>query len=286
MEELRSSLASAGAILAAMALVAAVEAAIPLHARGRSGRAHLGPNLALTFVTFATSALLDAALVAALIRLEDRGFGLLRLAAPGAVAEVVLVVLALDLSFYLAHVSMHRIPAFWRFHRVHHCDPTVDVTTALRQHPGEGAIRQAFLAAFACALGASPGAFAVYRVALALCALLEHANLRLPTRLDAALSLVFTWPSLHKVHHSRDPRLTDTNYGNVVSWWDRLFATFTPARRGAEVAYGLDGFDDPALQTTAGLLALPFLARPAGRALATTSMCNRQDRERASARRT
>jgi sterol desaturase/sphingolipid hydroxylase (fatty acid hydroxylase superfamily) len=285
-EELRSSLVSAGAILAAMALVAGIETAIPLRARRRSGRAHLGPNLALTFVTFATNALLNAALVAALVSLEARGFGLLRLAAPGAFAEVALVVLALDFSFYLAHVSMHRIPAFWRIHRVHHSDPTVDVTTALRQHPGEGAIRQAFLAAFACALGASPGAFAVYRVALALCALLEHANLRLPPRLDAALSLVFTWPGLHKVHHSRDPRLTDTNYGNIVSWWDRLFATFTPARCGADVAYGLDGFDDPAIQTTAGLLALPFLGRPAGRARVTTSMCNRRSRGRVSAGRT
>jgi sterol desaturase/sphingolipid hydroxylase (fatty acid hydroxylase superfamily) len=263
MEALRSSLASAGAILAAMALVAAVEAAIPLRARGRWNRAHLGPNLALTGLTFATSALLNAALVMALVGLETRGLGLLNRISLGAAADVALVVLALDLSFYLAHVAMHRIPAFWRFHRVHHCDPAVDVTTALRQHPGEGAIRHAFLAVFACALGASPGAFAVYRVAVALCALLEHANLRLPTRLDAALSLVFTWPGLHKVHHARDPRLTDTNYGNLVSWWDRLFATFTPARCGADVAYGLDGFDDAAVQTTAGLLALPFRAAQA-----------------------
>ena len=40
--------------------------------------------------------------------------------------------------------------------------------------------------------------------------------------------------------------------------FDRLFGTFTPSRRGPGVAYGLEGFDDPALQTTLGLLALPF----------------------------
>jgi sterol desaturase/sphingolipid hydroxylase (fatty acid hydroxylase superfamily) len=102
----------------------------------------------------------------------------------------------------------------------------------------------------------------VYRLASALSGLLEHANLRVPSRLDAALSLVFTWPGMHKLHHARDARYTDTNYGNLVSWWDRLFATFTPVRHASEVVYGLDGLDDPATQSTGGLLALPW-ARPA-----------------------
>ena len=67
---------------------------------------------------------------------------------------------------------------------------------------------------------------------------------------------------MHKLHHSRDARYTDTNYGNLFSCWDRLFATFTPVRHASEVVYGLDGLDDPATQTTGGLLALPW-ARPA-----------------------
>ncbi len=253
-----SSTATVGIILAAMALVALVEAAIPLHARGRWNRAHLGPNLALTFLTFATNVLFSGVLVMALVRLETDGFGLLRLLALGPWASAVVAVLALDFSFYVAHVAMHKIPAFWRFHSVHHSDPAVDVTTTIRQHPGEGVIRYAFLAAAAYAMGASPGVFAVYRLGVALSALLEHANLRVPPGIDRVLSLVFTWPGMHKVHHSRDPRYTDTNYGNLVSWWDRLFRTFTPARHGTNVAYGLDGLDDPATQTTAGLLALPF----------------------------
>jgi len=164
----------------------------------------------------------------------------------------------LDFSFYVAHVSMHRIPALWRFHRVHHSDPVVDVTTTIRQHPGEGVIRYAYMAAFACALGASPGAFAVYRSWSALNGLLEHANVRVPPWLDSVLSLVTTWPNMHKVHHSRTATETNTNYGNIFSLFDRLFSTFTPSKRGVNVSYGLDGFDDPAAQTTAGLLAMPF----------------------------
>lgn len=274
MEELRATLSSIVVILAAMAALAGLETAIPLRARGAWSRAHLAPNLALTFLTFATNALMSAALVVALAAAEARGLGLLNALALPAWASTLAVVLVLDFAFYVTHVAMHKLPSFWRFHRVHHSDPAVDVTTTIRQHPGEGLIRYAFLAAFALPLGASPAAFAVYRIAVALSGLLEHANLRTPRWLDGPLSLVFTWPTVHKVHHSRDAGFTDRNYGNVVSWWDRLFGTFTPARAGRDVHYGLDGLDDPATQTTAGLLALPFrpaepdrLAGDAGRAI-------------------
>jgi sterol desaturase/sphingolipid hydroxylase (fatty acid hydroxylase superfamily) len=258
MEELRATLSSIGVILAAMAALAGLEAAIPLRKRAAWSRAHLVPNLALTFLTFATNGLMSAALVVALAAAEARGFGLLHAAALPGWASTLAVVLVLDFAFYVTHVAMHELPSFWRFHRVHHSDPAVDVTTTIRQHPGESVIRYAFLAAFALPLGASPAAFAVYRICVALSGLLEHANLRTPLWLDGPLSLVFTWPTVHKVHHSRDAGFTDRNYGNVVSWWDRLFGTFTPAREGREVAYGLDGFDDATTQTTAGLLALPF----------------------------
>jgi sterol desaturase/sphingolipid hydroxylase (fatty acid hydroxylase superfamily) len=256
--QLQSGAAMIGVLLAGMAIVALIETAVPLHARGRWSGAHLGPNLALTIITFATNIVFNAALVMTLVWLEARGLGLLHLFALPPLLTVAIVVLVLDFSFYVAHVAMHRIPAFWRYHRVHHCDPTVDVTTTVRQHPVEGVIRYAFLGAFAFALGGSPGSFAIYRGWSALNALLEHANIQAPRWLDRLLSLVTTWPHLHKIHHSRNPLETDTNYGNIFSLFDRLFSTFTPYERGVNVDYGLDGFDDAATQTTTGLLALPF----------------------------
>jgi len=241
-----------------MAVVAAIETAIPLHARGRWNRVHLGPNLALTFTTFATNAVLNAALVMMLGWLQSRRIGLLHLFALRPWATVGIVVLVLDFAFYVAHVSMHKIPIFWRFHSVHHSDPAVDVTTTIRQHPGESLIRYAFMTAFGAVLGAPPGAFAVYRAWSALNGLLEHANLRAPLWLDGILSWVTTWPHMHKVHHSRDAAETDTNYGNIFSFFDRLWGTFTSSARGANVSFGLEGFDAQTLQTTAGLLAMPF----------------------------
>jgi sterol desaturase/sphingolipid hydroxylase (fatty acid hydroxylase superfamily) len=149
---------------------------------------------------------------------------------------------------------------------VHHSDPALDVTTTIRQHPAEGVIRYVAMAAFALPLGVGPGAFAFYRVASALSGLLEHANLRVSPRLADWLALVVTWPTMHRVHHARDARYTDTNYGNLVSWWDRALGTFTPARLGAAIAVGLEGYDDPPIQTTRGLLALPFRSADAATA--------------------
>jgi sterol desaturase/sphingolipid hydroxylase (fatty acid hydroxylase superfamily) len=261
-----SSLSTIGVLLAAMVLLSLVEALIPLHARGPEGRAHLGPNLALTLITFATNLVFNVPLVLGLAWLQAHGLGLFNALSAPAAAAVLGSVIVLDFAWYVTHVSLHRAPALWRFHSVHHSDPAVDVTTTIRQHPGESLIRYLFLAGFAFAVGAPPAGFALYRIWSALHGQTEHANLRLPQWLDTAISALFASPNMHKVHHSRDRRLHDRNYGNIFSVWDRLFGTFIPAREGRDIRYGLDGFEAAERQSTAGLLALPF--QQAGRVAA------------------
>jgi sterol desaturase/sphingolipid hydroxylase (fatty acid hydroxylase superfamily) len=256
--ELLSSASAVTAVLAAMAAVGLVEVAIPLHRAGARRRAHLASNAALTAIALATNIVLNAALVLVLVWLGRRGLGALNAVALPFAAEVVVVLVALDLATWLAHWGMHRVPSFWRFHRVHHSDPFVDVTTTIRQHPAESMLRFTAIAVGAVVLGASPTALMIYRVASVAVALLEHANIRLPTRMEAVLSRIVTTPDMHKVHHSRDPAETNTNYGNLFSLFDRLLDTFTPVHRGRDVSYGLDGLDDR--QTTRALLSLPFAA--------------------------
>jgi sterol desaturase/sphingolipid hydroxylase (fatty acid hydroxylase superfamily) len=256
-----ATLPTLGAILGVMGVLAIAETIIPLHARGRWHRAHLRPNLTLTLLTFASNVFLNAALVVLLLWLEARGFGLLRWLALGPIAAAIAGVMALDFAWYVLHRSMHRVPALWKIHRVHHSDPVVDVTTSIRQHPAESLLRYATLALTVAVLGVGLAAFTVYRVWSALNGLAEHTNVRLPARLDRTLALVTVSPDMHKVHHSRDARETDTNYGNILSIFDHALGTYTPAERGRTVTCGLDGFDAPADQTTAGLLTMPFRDR-------------------------
>jgi sterol desaturase/sphingolipid hydroxylase (fatty acid hydroxylase superfamily) len=249
-------------VLAGMAAVALLESLIPLHPRGHWNRAHLKPNLALTFVTLGTNVFLNAALLGLVFWLESNHLGLLRWLSVPSLPAALIAILVLDLAFYAAHFSWHKIPSLWRIHVVHHSDPVMDVTTTIRQHPLEGLLRFAPMAMVVLALGPSPAAFAVYRVASALNALLEHANIGAPRALDRVLALVTTWPHMHKIHHSRVPAQTDSNYGNLFSFWDRLFGTYTPSWEGTKVSYGVEGYEDPAIQTTKGLLGIPFRNAP------------------------
>ncbi len=261
METLTSGIQTIGFALAAMAVVMAIETLAPLHSRGPAGRRHLRPNLTLAAITLAANLAFNVALLWALDRAAQGGFGLLPTLSLPPLLEIVLVVLALDLSFYATHVLMHHVPGLWRFHRVHHSDAALDVTTTLRQHPVEGVVRYVALAAVALPLGATPIAFGAYRTISVLAGLLSHANVRAPLGIARALSWVVPWPHVHKVHHSRDPRFTDTNYGNVVTWWDRLFGTFTPSDHGVTVRFGLDDFEEATTRSAVALLRSPWKAR-------------------------
>jgi sterol desaturase/sphingolipid hydroxylase (fatty acid hydroxylase superfamily) len=187
------------------------------------------------------------------------GGGALR--APWSASPVLVIaatVIVLDFATYLGHRIMHHVPALWRAHRVHHADPLVDVTTTLRQHPIESLVRVVFLLVPVMALGLPAYAVAVYRALSALHALFEHTNVKLWPPLDRALSFLICTPNMHKLHHSREARETDTNYGNIFSVFDRLLGTFTPSSRVDRVEYGLDGYDAPRDQSYFSLLRLPF----------------------------
>lgn len=258
-----SSLKGIAVLLTVMLVLMLIEALIPLRKRTAWSKRHLFPNIALTLLTFTTNAAFNIPLLLGLVWFQANGLGLFNVVDLPPWLEIAGAILALDLAWYVTHRAMHMFPALWPVHTVHHSDPAVDVTTTVRQHPGESVLRYLFLAGFGFAFGVSPYAFAIYRIWSAVHGQTEHANIRLPQWLDTTITLVFSSPNLHKIHHSRDQRFTDTNYGNIFSIWDRMFGTFTPSKLGREIDYGLDGYDDPAQQTTLGLLAVPFRGRRA-----------------------
>ena len=245
-------------LLAAMALLALVETLLPF-ARSRAGRQRPRlPNLALVTLTLACNFVLNAGAVLATALLAARGVGLLAGASLPPLAASVIGVVALDASTYACHRLLHRLPPLWRIHRVHHSDPLVDVTTTLRQHPLEGLLRFGFVMAPAWALGVSPEAVAIYRALSVMIGLTEHMNVKLWEPLDRALSLFVCTPNMHKLHHSRRASETDSNYGNILSLFDRVCGTFTPPGAGFRIDYGLAGCDAPESQRLGALLRLPF----------------------------
>lgn len=253
-------LSSVAVVLSVMAAVALVELAVPLFARPAvPGRRRA--NLAMTMQALLTAFALSSVAALAAVQLPVASPGLLAgLGLPAAV-PIVLGVVALDFAYgWIAHWTMHVSPVLWKYHRVHHSDAFVDVTTSFRTHPVEVAWRHLWMFGFVWTLGVPAAAVVAFRVLSALNAVFEHANVRMPPALDAALSRVWVTPNMHKVHHSRDRAETDSNYGNLLALHDRLLGTFVPTERALSVRYGLDDVDPAAVRSFGRLLALPWRA--------------------------
>jgi len=165
-------------------------------------------------------------------------------------------IVALDLFTYFAHVLMHKSWIGWQFHRVHHSDNEVNVTTAFRQHPGESVWRIFWQVLAVGILGIPLSVLFVYLTVSMLNAQLEHANIRINKPIDRVLRFCVVTANMHKTHHSRDQIETDSNYGNIFSIWDRVFRTYTPTIDFSHLRYGLNGFDEREKQTLMVLLTL------------------------------
>jgi sterol desaturase/sphingolipid hydroxylase (fatty acid hydroxylase superfamily) len=256
--EIGSIVARLVPVLGALALASVIEVLAPLRHQPRRIYGRLASNLCLLVITLTLSVLLNFTLALGAAYVGQSGLGLLQVFEFGAAASFMVAFLALDGASYLVHRLMHRTPALWRVHLVHHIDVSVDATTAFRQHPIEGVLRFGFIAAAAWLVGAPPAAVALYRLLGALNSVVEHANIRVPPWLDRLLVYVWVTPDMHKVHHSREQIETDSNYGNLFSFFDRAFGTFTCSSRGRSVDYGIRGYDAAERQSLAALLWLPF----------------------------
>lgn len=151
----------------------------------------------------------------------------------------------LDLGEYCYHVIMHKHDLLWRFHLVHHSDLEVDVSTTIREHPCETAIRTCFLILWVFLLGPSIGVLILRQVFQSASNILAHTEFRLPERLNRIVGFVLITPNLHHVHHHYQLPYTDCNYGDVLSIWDHLFGTYGKLDK-PQTVFGLDTHMDKA----------------------------------------
>ncbi|HAI43827.1 MAG TPA: sterol desaturase [Maribacter sp.] len=175
-------------------------------------------------------------------------------------AYVFLGVALLDLiGAYLAHLVEHRVKPLWMVHLVHHTDHNVDTTTANTHHPLESLIRYMFALVGVFIVGAPIGIIMLYQSLSVVLSQFNHANIKLPKSVDKAISWVLISPDMHKVHHHYVLPYTDSNYGNIFSWWDRLFGTYMHLDR-EKIIYGVDTFPDEVANGKIGpLLKYPFV---------------------------
>ncbi len=179
--------------------------------------------------------------------------------------EVTLAVLLLDLTIYLQHLLMHRVPLLWRLHRVHHADLDIDLTTGSRFHTIEIIVSMLIKWCVISLLGPALLAALIFEVLLNGMAVFNHANVCLPAGIDRWIRKLLVTPDMHRVHHSILLPETNSNYGFNLSTWDRIFGTYIgqPAKGHDGMSIGIPRFRDACqVDRIPGMLALPFVSKP------------------------
>jgi sterol desaturase/sphingolipid hydroxylase (fatty acid hydroxylase superfamily) len=234
-----------GVFAGVLALMAVWEAVVPRRRREVPRLLRWTNNLAVVVLdTLLVRLAFPAAAVGVAMAAEAQGWGLLPLLDLPFWMSVLVAVVVLDLAIYLQHVMFHAVPSLWRLHRMHHADTEIDVTTGLRFHPVEILLSMVIKLAVVAALGPPAIAVLIFEVILNATAMFSHSNVKLPGRADRALRMVIVTPDMHRVHHSVDPRETDTNFGFNLSVWDRLMGTYLaqPAKGHEGMTIGLSRF--------------------------------------------
>jgi sterol desaturase/sphingolipid hydroxylase (fatty acid hydroxylase superfamily) len=179
--------------------------------------------------------------------------------APGVIAAFLII----DLASYGVHRAFHAFEPLWRIHAVHHSDLEVDTSTGVRHHPLETVLASLVLGGVA-GLAAFPAgavaAFALIRLAMQL---FQHSNVQLPPDHERLLRFVICTPGHHRAHHSIIRAESDTNFGIVFSFWDRLFGTYLvhPHANAGSFEAGIVGATDPTWQKPTRVLLMPFILK-------------------------
>jgi len=244
-------------LLAAIATIALGERRRPLRRVTCPSGPRIVRNVVMGAMCAGVVALTEAPITQAIARANARQRRGLAGLLPDMLGPVVAFA-AMDYGFYRWHVATHRVPLLWRLHRVHHVDPDLDMSTALRFHFVDMAVSLPWQAAQVRLSGIGPRTLAAWKRFFLLSILFHHANLRLPGRWDAWASLLLTTPRMHGIHHSQRLAERESNWSSGLSLWDRLHGTFVAGVEQARIPIGVEDSAAGADVALGRALAAPF----------------------------
>jgi len=246
---------------AALVLFSGLEAIFPRRKRILSRQGRWLTHLGITILnSLAVRLLGPLTAITVSIWANAKGIGLFNLTALPLWLEITLAFIVLDFAIYLQHVISHRVPFFWRFHKVHHTDRDLDASSAVRFHPAEIMLSMLYKCGLVLLIGPAALAVLIFEIVLNASAIFNHANLKLPLGLDKFLRALIVTPDMHRVHHSIIMGETNSNYGFNLSIWDRLCRTYTgqPQQGHEAMTIGLSEHQSSEPANLLWSLKLPF----------------------------
>jgi len=217
-------------------------------------------NLALTlFNSILLNLIFSTAIVYTATYSQANKMGVLNMVQAPGWLKIIVTVAFMDFMLYVWHLLNHEIPLLWRFHRVHHSDLNMDVSTATRFHLGELAISAVIKISLIFFLGASPTGVLIFESVLVLCTQFHHSSLKVPKSFETLWWILFVPPSMHRIHHSVKIKERDTNYGTIFSLWDRILGTLIINVDQNEIRIGVGAYHKPEKLNFHQLLVMPFI---------------------------
>ncbi len=246
-------------LIGGLAFFFLLENLAPFFKGGYNKWKHSGINIFFTFTTVLVNFFMAFILYYATMWVSSHHIGVLQMIELPIVAQLLIGLMLMDLiSAYTAHWIEHKVTWMWQFHVIHHTDQNIDTTSANRHHPGESVIRFLFTVLAVVVTGAPIWLVFLYQSLSALLSQFNHSNLNIPIWLDNLLKLVICTPHMHRVHHHYRQPYSDSNYGNIFSFWDRLFGTYVAVDNN-KLVYGVDTYMNTEESESIGyLLKMPF----------------------------
>ena len=180
-----------------------------------------------------------------LVYVEEEGWGISRWLGLVGWTEIIVSIIVLDLFDYFWHRANHRVRFLWRFHKAHHSDNEMDVTTALRFHPTELIVSGLVKALWIVIWGPLVVAWFLFEALISLCAQFHHSNIDFPDGVERWLSWIIVTPRYHAAHHAVDRHYGDANFSTIFSIWDRIFGTYSQPEAGGATTLGEDALGLP-----------------------------------------
>jgi sterol desaturase/sphingolipid hydroxylase (fatty acid hydroxylase superfamily) len=226
-------------LLAWVIVLALAETSFGSRARDGASDRRLFTNVSFTVIVLVAGTIFPVTRLVVSGAAQSLNMGLLRSVQWPWLALFAAALLTQTFASYWAHRITHGTPLLWRLHRIHHADNEVDLSTSFRNHPLELMITLPVSAAVVLILGTSQSVVVATQTLLAGVTLWQHADIAIPPRIDRALAWIVVTPRLHRLHHNPARTTHDSNYGELLTLWDRLFGTFDKAEGRQPV--GLEG---------------------------------------------
>jgi len=235
------------------------ERLFPLRKRTRSIWGRYFVNIALTAVAFVIASVTVKPVAETIMAWTGVSlFGLSNILPGSPAVKFVVGFLLMDMTFYWWHRVNHRVPFFWRFHNMHHCDPDLDVTTSFRFHACEILFSSGFRALQVGLIAVQPVTYTVYELVFTCATMLHHSNINLPLTVERALNKIIVTPRMHGIHHSVVRNEADSNYSVIFRWWDYIFGSLKLNIPQNDITIGVAGYLEPFDNTVVKLLTMPF----------------------------